>query len=152
MQRTPATPSRRGATLETEREGRFDTTARSLSPNRPKWVLPIAIIVSIMVLGIFGSYFLSRPKPVPLPAPAPTVEPEPTVEPKPPVKTGDFVPPTPPPSAKEGPEAREPARPRNLPPTTEPAGTGDRKSPKKKSATGKRAEPGAGGGFKAVGD
>jgi hypothetical protein len=152
MQRTPAAPSRRSATPETERERRFDTTARSLSPNRPKWVLPIAIIVPIMVLGIFGSYFLSRPKPAPLPAPPPTVEPEPTAEPRPPVRPADFVPPPPPPSAKEGPEAREPAWPRSLPPTTEPAGIGERKSPKKKSPTGKRAEPNLGGGFKAVGD
>jgi eukaryotic-like serine/threonine-protein kinase len=154
MQRTPAARIRRGTASEAERDESFGVPTPIISWDWPKWLLPIAIIVAIVVLGILVSYFLTRPKPTPPPVAEPErpAKPEPADEPEPPVQPTGFVPPDPLPSPNEGAAAQEPTRPRKLLPATEPDRTVARKVPKKKSATSKRAEPSAGGEFKAVGD
>jgi serine/threonine protein kinase len=154
MQRTPSSTSRRGAVPEAERGGRLGTSSISLSPGQPRWLLPVALIGLVVVLGILCSYSLTRPKPTasPVAEPERPAKPEPMAEPETPVKPAGFVPPSPLPTANEGNEAEEPARTRNPAPATFPDGTAERRLAKKKSATGKRAEPSPGGEFKAVGD
>ncbi len=139
FQRTPArTPSRRVSPSEAERDPGFV----DLRPERPKWLLPVALLLPVIVLGIVGAYLLSRPSPPP-PAPEPVTRPEPAPEP------ARFEPPTePPPLAKE-PEEPPP------PPEVTPAkpAVPERKPPRKRGG-GKRADPETpfSGGFKAVGD
>jgi serine/threonine protein kinase len=146
-QRTPVrTSSRRTPRGEPDRID--DGQALGEGPARPKWLIPVAIIVPLVVLGIVGAYLLSRPTPSPAPQAEQKSKPEPPREPEPPAKPTGFVPPTepppPPPRQAEAPEsttqAAQHAEAEKL----------DRKATKKKPPAGKKPEGGS--PFKAVGD
>jgi serine/threonine protein kinase len=148
-QRAPGTrtPVRRGSGADGERASL--PSQPDLSPERPKWLLPVAIIVPLVALGIVGAYLLSRP---PTPPATPEAErssksvPAPESEPS---KPAGFVPPTePPPLAKE---PEKPAAPAEVK-TPEPPKT-ERRATRKRSG-GRRPEsaPREVVRFKAVGD
>jgi serine/threonine-protein kinase len=146
-QRTPVrTGGRRAPTGEPERSA--GATVETVG--RPKWLLPVAIIVPLVVLGMVGAYLLSRPQPLPGPPAQPATNREPPPAPEPAPRPAGFVPPaepttTPPPRE---PELREPAPSREAQPAE--ADKADRKPSKKKPAGGKKPEGGS--PFKAVGD
>jgi serine/threonine protein kinase len=149
--RTPVSRSRRAPIPHAEREAPVVSDGRSAP--RPAWLLPLAILVPLVVLGILGAYWLSRPKHVP-PAPEPehATRPEPAAEPEPVVKPARFVPPTPPPPARAEPEASALARPRPTP-VAAPERPAELKARRRgASSAAKHAEPASGSVFKAVGD
>jgi serine/threonine protein kinase len=151
-QRTPISrsPSRRGSASEAESEDRLP--AAYLGADRPKWLVPVVILVPVIVLGALGAYWLSRPRSTqpPVVEPERPAKPEPAAESEPTPKPGGFVPPTEKPVPAPAPA--EPSGSLVPPKVPEPEKPLERKITKKRTRGSKRAERAPSGMFKAVGD
>jgi serine/threonine-protein kinase len=151
-QRTPSRPaSRRGGTGDNARAAALATPE---VPERPRWLLPVAILVPALLLGAVGAYLLSRPKPVPVPTVEPQrpTKPEPLPEPETLARPGGFVPPPSEPVRGKNLEATEPQPAEGRLPG--PEITTERKGGRKKGAAAspRPAPPPSGPMFKPVGD
>jgi serine/threonine protein kinase len=155
MQRTPSRAApRRGGIGDDARAAA--AAPADFAPEKPKWLLPVAILVAVIALGSVGAYFLSRPKPLPPPVAEPQrpAKPEPSPEPETLAKPGGFVPPSGEPVGRKEPRLDESGQALVKSPPAQPDKPAERKGGKHKGGSvGKRPEPQpGGGGFKAVGD
>ncbi|MBN2573280.1 MAG: serine/threonine protein kinase [Deltaproteobacteria bacterium] len=157
LQRTPArSPSRRGGTGD---DARFAGAVPAIyAPERPKWLLPVGILLAVLVLGGVGAYLLSRPKPLPPPAVEPLrpAKPEPAPEPEPAglAKPGRFVPPPGEPAGPAEPEISEREASLDKSASAERDKTSERKSRRRRGSSARKPpEPESPKViFKAVGD